>query len=175
MELGNGPGDDNIEFVENINGIHRVNNNKNHKSEMIMTNSTFVDNDNKFSNHSRGMSLNNNSNNNRQQQQHHQHQRKQNSEKNEFVSNLDKIKNMSVKDLLIILQREQESKTQLEDMLIGVIILIYFFSFFKSKKGRFFFQANYEFVDIFYVIYSAVREACSLYNTGSFFKGDVFF
>jgi hypothetical protein len=39
-------------------------------------------------------------------------------EKNEFMSNLDKIKNVSVKDLLIILQKEQETKTQLEDMLI---------------------------------------------------------
>ncbi len=38
--------------------------------------------------------------------------------KSEFASNLDKIKNMSVKDLLVILQREQESKTQLEDMLL---------------------------------------------------------
>jgi hypothetical protein len=40
--------------------------------------------------------------------------------KNEFVANLDKIKNVSVKDLLAILQREHESKTQLEDMLIEV-------------------------------------------------------
>jgi len=38
--------------------------------------------------------------------------------KSEFASSLDKIKNMSVKDLLVILQREQESKTQLEDMLL---------------------------------------------------------
>ncbi len=38
--------------------------------------------------------------------------------KNEFASNLDRIKNVSVKDLLNILQREQQSKTQLEDMLI---------------------------------------------------------
>jgi len=41
--------------------------------------------------------------------------------RSEFVSNLDKIKNVSVKDLLSILQREQESKSQLEDMLIQVI------------------------------------------------------
>lgn len=41
---------------------------------------------------------------------------------NEFVSNLDKIKNVSVKDLLTILQKEQESKTQLEDILLNVII-----------------------------------------------------
>lgn len=38
--------------------------------------------------------------------------------KTEFVSNLDKIKNISVKDLLLILQKEQESKTQLEDILL---------------------------------------------------------
>jgi hypothetical protein len=40
--------------------------------------------------------------------------------KSEFVSSLDKIKNASVKDYLVILQKEQESKAQLEDMLIGV-------------------------------------------------------
>ena len=40
--------------------------------------------------------------------------------RSDFVTNLDKIKNVSVKDLLAILQREQESKSQLEDMLIQV-------------------------------------------------------
>ena len=40
--------------------------------------------------------------------------------KNEFASNLDRIKNVSVKDLLNILQREQQSKSQLEDMLIDL-------------------------------------------------------
>ena len=40
--------------------------------------------------------------------------------RSDFVSNLDKIKNVSVKDLLVILQREQESKSQMEDMLIQV-------------------------------------------------------
>ena len=43
--------------------------------------------------------------------------------KNELALNLDKSKNMSVKDLLVILQREQESKTQLEDMLIRVSLI----------------------------------------------------
>ena len=42
------------------------------------------------------------------------------SNKHEFVSSLDKIKNASVKDLLLILQKEHESKTQLENMLIGL-------------------------------------------------------
>lgn len=42
--------------------------------------------------------------------------------KNDFASSLDRIKNVSVKDLLNILQREQQSKTQLEDMLIQVNI-----------------------------------------------------
>lgn len=50
-------------------------------------------------------------------------------EKSEFASSLDKIKNMSVKDLLVILQREQESKTQLEDMLIrvndGIFVVVF--------------------------------------------------
>lgn len=41
--------------------------------------------------------------------------------KDEFVSSLDKIKNSSVKDLLVILQNEIDSKTQLEEMLIQVI------------------------------------------------------
>ena len=41
-----------------------------------------------------------------------------NRKSNDFVANLNKIKNVSVKDLLAILQKEQESKTQLEDMLL---------------------------------------------------------
>lgn len=36
----------------------------------------------------------------------------------DFASSLNKIKNISVKDLLVILQKEQESKSQLEDMLL---------------------------------------------------------
>ena len=36
----------------------------------------------------------------------------------DLASNLDKIKNVSVKDLLTILQKEQETKSQLEDLLL---------------------------------------------------------
>ncbi|RMZ99904.1 centrosomal of 78 kDa-like [Brachionus plicatilis] len=39
-------------------------------------------------------------------------------ESGDLASNLDKIKNVSVKDLLLILQQEQEAKTQLEDLLL---------------------------------------------------------
>lgn len=90
--------DDNVEFVETDNRHRSV------KGGSVV-NSTFADSRN-------GLSSVNTVN--------RQTHRKQASEKNEFVSNLDKIKNMSVKDLLVILQREQESKTQLEDMLIKV-------------------------------------------------------
>ena len=44
-----------------------------------------------------------------------------------FATSLDKIKNVSVKDLLSILQREQESKSQLEDMLLQVRRHLVFF------------------------------------------------
>ena len=37
--------------------------------------------------------------------------------------NFDKIENMSFKDLILVLKREQESKTQLEDMLLNVSIV----------------------------------------------------
>lgn len=40
--------------------------------------------------------------------------------KGELVSNLDKMKHSSVKDLLVILQKEIDSKTQLEEMLLQV-------------------------------------------------------
>jgi centrosomal protein CEP78 len=50
--------------------------------------------------------------NNKQQKQ------QQSRKSNDFAANLNKIKNVSVKDLLAILQKEQESKTQLEDMLL---------------------------------------------------------
>lgn len=47
--------------------------------------------------------------------------------KGELVSNLDKMKHSSVKDLLVILQKEIDSKTQLEEMLLQVqtFILLY--------------------------------------------------
>ena len=103
--------DTGVEFIEpNNRGVHRS---KSH------VNSTFDH--EKFNSANRGGSqtgfLTSNSAN---------RQRKHNemTSKNEFASNLDKIKNMSVKDLLVILQREQESKTQLEDMLLQVKILI---------------------------------------------------
>ena len=38
--------------------------------------------------------------------------------------NFDKIENMSFKDLILVLKREQEAKTQLEDMLLSVSILL---------------------------------------------------
>lgn len=60
-----------------------------------------------------------------------------NARKSEFMSNLDKLKNGSMKDLLIILQKEQETKTQLENMLIEVIFFqpkIPFILSFKLKR-----------------------------------------
>ncbi len=106
-------------YETNENVIHRIKPSSNslngvNSKEMnrlsMMASSTF-DNE-KFS-------INNN--------KHQQSQRKQNEPltKNEIAINLDKTKNMSVKDLLVILQREQESKTQLEDMLIRVTILLF--------------------------------------------------
>lgn len=40
--------------------------------------------------------------------------------KSDLVSNLDKMKNSSVKDLLVILQKQIDSKSQLEEMLLKV-------------------------------------------------------
>jgi hypothetical protein len=100
--------EDNVEFVENNNGgLHRT-------AKGQMTNSTFADSRNGAGNGNSNSNVLVNSRQNRKQQQ------AVTAEKSEFRQDLDKIKNMSVKDLLVILQREQESKSQLEDMLIKV-------------------------------------------------------
>lgn len=62
-------------------------------------------------------SSNSNSNNNDHHKVHF-HQSQNDHKKNDFLSNLDKIKSLTVKDLLQVLQREQESKTQLEYLII---------------------------------------------------------
>ena len=102
--------EDNVEFVENNNnngGLHRT-------AKGQMANSTFADSRNGAGNGNSNSNVLVNSRQNRKQQQ------AVTAEKSEFRQDLDKIKNMSVKDLLVILQREQESKSQLEDMLIKV-------------------------------------------------------
>jgi hypothetical protein len=67
---------------------------------------------------SNNINTNNNNNNNKSNKGRNSSIESNLKSRQDFVSNLDKIKNVSVKDLLVILQREQESKTQLEDMLI---------------------------------------------------------
>jgi hypothetical protein len=77
--------------------------------------------------------------NQRTKHHHHHHQQQQNlsTTNTEFLKNLDKIKNANAKDLLHILQKEQEAKTQLEDMLLSLqdenIRLKAQISFLKSK------------------------------------------
>lgn len=84
-------------------------------SHPLMASSTFVDSD-KFSN------VKNKSQQRKKQPQYDAESMKLNDSRHELVSNLDKIRNASAKDLLTILQKEQELKSQLEKILIQVNI-----------------------------------------------------